>query len=598
MSATAIVTAMSALAFGANADRAQAHAQMSQREIAEIVRTYDIPAGPISTALNRLADESGARIVYDSRLTRSLRTRGLTGRRNLAEALSEVLSGTGLHYELSNNGKSALIVLAQAGDTRNDASASGATPLPTIDIGAEPSITMDGHGSGAGGQGPGDRRTGYNAVSAPKTLKTDAPLLKTPISVDVVTRQTMDDQQAISVGDALLSNVSGVTPGLSGFELFKVRGFYNTVGNIYKNGLMEYRLRNLDTTNLQSIEVLKGPAAMLFGRGEPGGIVNMVVKRPLETPYYSVQQQVKSFSGTRTTVDATGPLTDDHMLLYRFNGEFYSTDSYRNFIFDRNVFLAPTLTFHPIEQFRMNIDFEYQSKTWVDDYPVLPALGGSPASIPVSRYLSTPNVTSAMPNNFDRKRIAVDWTYEFLPSWSLTNRLAYYSISTSNENMVGTGFNPLTGVLNRQINVFPTSWEETFSTNVDVKGKFSTGPLEHSVLVGFDYFANNLPIYNFFFSPISAINIYAPSYTKFENIYALQLFGKTGMKWTGVYGQDMISFLDDSVHVLLGGRYDWTETGSNKVLTSYADALNSYVNVYADAFSPRVGVVYQPTPWL
>ena len=210
MGATAIVTAMSALAFGSNADRAEAHAQMSQREIAEIVRSYDIPAGPISTALNSVADASGVRIVYDSRFTRSHRTRGLSGPHNLAEALSEVLSGTGLNYELSPNGKSVMIVLAQAGDTRNDASAGGATPLPTIDIGAEPSTTMGHPGSGAGGAGPGDRRTGYNAVSAPSTLKTDTPLLKTPVAVQVVTRQTMDDQQAISVADAVVTNVSGV----------------------------------------------------------------------------------------------------------------------------------------------------------------------------------------------------------------------------------------------------------------------------------------------------------------------------------------------------------------------------------------------------
>ena len=75
-------------------------------------------------------------------------------------------------------------------------------------------------------------------------------------------------------------------------------------------------------------------------------------------------------------------------MLYRFNGEFYRTDSYRDFVTDRNVFIAPTITFHPIEQFRMNIDFEYQNRTWVDDYPICPAVGGSPANIPISRYLS------------------------------------------------------------------------------------------------------------------------------------------------------------------------------------------------------------------
>jgi iron complex outermembrane receptor protein len=428
----------------------------------------------------------------------------------------------------------------------------------------------------------------------------DTPLLKTPIAVEVVTRQTMDDQQAISVGDALLSNVSGVTSGISGFELFKVRGFYNTVGNIYKNGLMEYRQRNYDTTNLQSIEVLKGPAAMLFGRGEPGGVIDMVVKRPLETPYYSLQQQVKSFGGTRTTLDATGPLSDDKSVLYRFNGEFYSTNSYRNFVTDRNVFLAPTITIRPIEQFQMNIDFEYQNKTYVDDYPILPAIGGAPANIPISRYLGEPSVMKWSPDHFERKRIAYDWTYDFLPGWSLTNRLSYYNLNSRNENLSIFGVNQATGVMTRVLNFFPGYTEDSLATNLDLKGKFTTGPLAHSVLLGYDYFGTYLPTYAYyFFSPINAINIYAPTYWLRENPYrTAPSYGVAGQKWSGVYGQDMISFFDDSVHVLLGGRYDWTETGSNKVFTSDYAARASYVNVYSNAFSPRVGVVYQPLPFL
>lgn len=114
MSAATFMTAMCALSIGATADRAQAHAQMPEKEAAAIARSYDIPAGLVSTALNRLADESNARIIYDSNLTRSLRTKGLAGRHTLAEALSEILSGSGLRYQLSDDGKSALIVLAQS----------------------------------------------------------------------------------------------------------------------------------------------------------------------------------------------------------------------------------------------------------------------------------------------------------------------------------------------------------------------------------------------------------------------------------------------------------------------------------------------------
>ncbi|WP_255608815.1 TonB-dependent receptor [Methylosinus sp. Sm6] len=572
---------------------------MSEKEIAEIVRGYDIPAGPVSTALNRLADESGVRIVYDSRLTRFVRSRGLTGRHKLAEALAELLSGTGLHFELSANGKSALIVLAQAGDTRNDASAGGATPLPPIDIGHE---QKENHGRGAGGspQGPGDRYTGYKADSASSAMKMDTPLLKTPVAIQVVTRQTMDDQQAISVGDAIVVNVSGVQMTPNFYEAYKVRGFTNYASS-YKNGLVEYRMRNLDTTNLQSIEVLKGPAAILYGRVEPGGLIDLVVKRPLETPYYSVQQQNGSFGMTRTTLDATGPLIADKSVLYRFNGEFYHSYSYRDFVKDQNVFLAPTLSFHPIEQFRLNIDFEYQHRTAVSDYPHLPAIGGYPAQIPISRYLQPPLLTTSSPVQFDKKRIAYDWTFAFDKNWSLTNRLSYMSSADSTTNSLALSVDQVTGDLRRSLTNTTSvggGKEIDFATNVDLHGHFETGPLTHAALLGFDHLSTRMPMSNTIFRSLSSINIYAPNYWTLDNPLGAPLYVRQAQKWTGVYAQDLISFFDDSVHVLLGGRYDWAETSSNKNTSSYAGAMSTYTTDYNKAFSPRAGLVYQPLPWL
>ncbi|PWB83787.1 MAG: TonB-dependent siderophore receptor, partial [Methylocystaceae bacterium] len=492
-----------------------------------------------------------------------------------------------------DNGRSVSIVLAQ-NDRGVMTDASGATPLPTIDVGAE---TKRLHGAQAAPQGPGDRYTGYRpASSAPMTLKTDTPLMQTPISVQSVTRQTMDDKQAITIRDALISNVSGVTLTPNFFDtVVNVRGF---MAPTYRNGLMEQRYRHLDTTNLQSIDVLKGPAAMLFGRMEPGGLVNMVVKRPLETPYYSVEQQIGSYGLTRTIVDATGPVTDDKSILYRFNGEFFRTDSYRDLVNDRNVFLAPTITLHPIEQFRINIDFEYDNRTWVDDYPIYPAVGGGPANIPRSRYLSPAFITARMPNNMDKKRIAYDWTYDVLPGWSVTNRLNYSNTGTQTENGFPLALDEATGLMNLFLTYNPGTTDKNFATNLDVKGKFATGPLEHSILVGFDYFNYFTPLYGGASIFAGPVDIYQPNYWRFVNLNASQQYNMTGQKWTGVYGQDMISFWDDKVHVLLGGRYDWAETSGNRDRTSAALANATYRTSYDTGFSPRVGLLYQPLPWL
>ena len=258
--------------------------------------------------------------------------------------------------------------------------------LPQIDIGADqagaggPASASEPAPTSALGSNPGGRITGYNATSATSALKMDTPILQTPVAVQVVTRETMDDQQAITVADSIMTNSSGVQPYASYTEEYKVRGFTTWP---YRNGLQQFSTNYIDTANVQSIGVLKGPAAILYGRVEPGGIIDIVTKRPLETPYYSVQEQIGSYGLTRTTVDATGPLTADKSLLYRFNGDYYR-EELRSAISsnDRQVFLAPTISWRPIEQFKINVDFEYQHRVYVDDYPLFPAVGGAPAQIP------------------------------------------------------------------------------------------------------------------------------------------------------------------------------------------------------------------------
>ncbi|WP_246659902.1 MULTISPECIES: TonB-dependent siderophore receptor [Methylosinus] len=593
MGSTLAIAAIGALTLGSGVSDSPAQAAISPQERSGLVQNYRIPSGPLPGALNAFADLNGLQILYDADVTGRLKTVGLDGDFAVDEGLDRLLSGTGLSWRFAAKGKTVSIILAQ-NDRGVTNDAIGAESLPAIDIGADRGKVKP---AAAGAQGPGDRSTGYRpSATAPTTLKTDAPLMQTPMSIQAVTRQTMDDQQAITFRDALVSNVSGVTLTPNFFDnVVKVRGFQ---ANTFKNGLLEFRFRHFDTTNLQSLDVVKGPAAMLFGRMEPGGLVNMVVKRPLETPYYSVEQQIGSYGLTRTIVDATGPVTDDKSILYRFNGEFFRSGSYRDVINDRNVFLAPTITLHPIEQFRMNIDFEYDNRTWVDDYPIYPAVAGGPANIPRSRYLSPAFITARFPDNMDKKRIAFDWTYDFLPGWSLTNRLSYSNAGYQTNNGFPFGFNQATGVLSRFLTYLPGYTDKNFATNLDLKGKFTTGPLEHSILAGFDYFNYFTPMYAGLSVLGSSVNIYAPNYWQFENLAQAQTYTVLGQKWTGVYAQDTISFLDDTVHVLLGGRYDWAETWQSRYRTSAALANATYWASYDKGFSPRVAVLYQPWPWL
>jgi iron complex outermembrane recepter protein len=478
---------------------------------------------------------------------------------------------------------------------------------PNASVGREAAIDADAPGSSQNGAGLGGRFTGYSVDADAPALssKSNIPLIRNPVSLQVVTRQTLDDKQSISVQDALVGGVSNVQPKADTFyDGFTIRGFNNS--SIFRNNLQAPSITHLQTANLQSIEVLKGPAAMEFGRLEPGGVVNLVVKRPLDTPYYSVQQQIGSWSHTRTTVDATGPLTQDKTWLYRVNASFDRGDSFRNFVFNQDAFIAPTISWRPDNHLRFNIDAEYQNTIFVADADsAIPAVGLRPAAIPVSRYLQNPAVTRANPSRKLRGMIGYDWTFDYDENWSVTNRFAYTDIQEAQRiTDFYDGFNESTGDVLRGI------WdinghESLLTTNLDLKGKFETGPLKHSTLLGWDYLNDENKGYGKSGNAFDPINIYAPSYSL--SGYSKQphdFHFPFRQSWKGVYGQDMISFYEDRIHLLLGGRHDWASYGTGNSPTSFEEAYgfynpdtgNGFQPATDQAWSPRLGVVLQPIP--
>jgi iron complex outermembrane receptor protein len=492
-------------------------------------------------------------------------------------------------------------------------------------------------GSSQSGAGLGGRFTGYNVNPETPALATKdgIPLNKMPANVQVVTRQAMDDRQDVTVRDAVVGWVSSVQPPSTTadsnnfYDGFNIRGFDNA--SIFRNDLRVFEVTNIETANLQSIEVLKGPAAMLFGRLEPGGVVNLVVKRPLETPYFSVQEQAGSWGMTRTTADATGPLTSDKTWLYRVNTDFTHTGSFLNQdVTLQNAFIGPTLTWHPIEQFRFNLDGEYQNTIFSDVANGVPALGNRPAPIPITTYVADPAVTVANPNRQQREFAGYDWTYDLAKDWSLTNRFSYTNTNyrqfeTLTGNYSGLPFDPFTGLAS--FNLWDAFVDTRYiASNLDLKGKVETGPFEHQILVGVDFWKleKNIEAYSGPNPTVGPLEVFAPFYANWGYVSSFSpLAGAYGIQpnmggivpnsyyplretWDGIYAQDMVSFLEDKIHVLLGGRYDWAWYGSGYSAYAMQDALTYYnpltggnFAVNTDrALSPRAGVVIQPVPWV
>jgi iron complex outermembrane recepter protein len=609
MGATALVTAMSAFAFGGVVD-ARAHGRLPEREIVEIVRAYSIPAGRMSTALNRLADASGVLIVYDTALTRALKTRGVDGTHSLNAALEKLLSGTELNYQVAADGKSVLIVLAQndAG-VRSDAAAEA---LPPIDVGAERAAPAERKRSGYGGAGPGQdpyNKT-YVLQNASTGTKTDTPVMETPLNIQSVTQQVLRDQQAITIEQAL-QNVSGVVVGGGGafgggtpYGGINLRGFSSDV--YFRNGFRMAPngsgidgISTIQLANISSIEVLKGPGATLYGLLEPGGVVNIITKEPLNAPYYSMGQQIGSFANYRTTIDATGPVTKDGDWLYRVNLSYQNNGapfgSPIELIHGQDIFIAPTLKWNIDAATSVKLEVQYDENRSAITFGSTPAFNGQFLSLPRNR-----NYAERSPDTLKTFFSALTWSHQFDNDWSIKQQIAYKRAEDASSTRLpafildtGTGF-----LVERYAGEFGRQ-QTAFSTNVDVVGHFDTFGAKHTLLLGGDFYRASTGNQSFInFTSFSAIDLFDPVHPGTPFLAAAVPYGAGSnlQDTAGFYLQDQIKLPFD-VSILAGARYQYIQQKSASGLTA-ATLTPSDKVATAEAVTPRFGLLWRPEQWV
>lgn len=233
------------------------------------VRSYNIPAQSLNSALQKLADQSGIAVMFTENLVAGKTSPDLSGAYTAKEALQKLLTGTGLGYTFTSDDAVAVKPF--------ESGSNAASTLPAVKVvGQAVYDSTDPY------------NTDYNRINAVTATRTDTPLMQTPMSVKVVPQQVLKDQQAITI-DQALRNVSGAVSGAQGSGTFFLRGFGNY--NNYRDGFLNQSqwAHTEDLANIERVEVLKGPGSLLYGRSEPGGIVNFVTKQPLDTPYYSLR---------------------------------------------------------------------------------------------------------------------------------------------------------------------------------------------------------------------------------------------------------------------------------------------------------------------
>ncbi|MBD2253836.1 TonB-dependent siderophore receptor [Nostoc parmelioides] len=425
---------------------------------------------------------------------------------------------------------------------------------------------------------------GYRVPTATTATKTDTPLRDIPGSIQVIPRRILEDQKTTRIQEAL-ENISGVRKqgNLGGSDAggYKIRGF-DQDGN-FRNGFNDNDFySSVDTANIDRIEVLKGPASVLFGQAEPGGIVNIVTKQPLSTPYYSAEFNIGNYGFYRPSFDISGPLTDDGSVLYRLNVAYQNAGSFRDYNFTERVFVAPVITWNISDRTTLTFDLEYLNNSYLFDRG-LPSIGDRPAPIPISRFIGLPQSVYEDSN----LRVGYRLEHEFSQDWQLRNAFSFVSGRLAGDYAIGG--NDLVDDQFAPIFIGRDSFSrKIYTLQTELVGRFKTGTIVHQPLIGVELRRNTWEYTSFDVADLIQLDIFNPNYdVDLPDIPDEQTFSYTTRRDTlGIYIQDQITFADN-LKVLIGGRFDAfqrEETGFAETTTE--ESLS--------AFSPRVGIVYQP----
>jgi iron complex outermembrane recepter protein len=430
---------------------------------------------------------------------------------------------------------------------------------------------------------------GYYVPDASAATRTDTPLRDIPQAIQVIPQEVIEDQQATLLDDAL-RNATGVTlrsPN-DGRIIFNSRGFFSSdlTGNILRNGLRDpFAAIGLDLSNIERVEVLRGPASVLYGAASPGGTVNLITKQPLTDPFYSIEGIIGNYDFYRGAVDLSGPLNGSETLLYRLNLSYTNQDLFTDFSRRENLSIAPVLSLALGENTRLTLEGDYIDLNLERSSLGVPARGTVLPNIngEFSRGLSINE------GSFERQigRIGYALEHEFSDNWSLRNAFRYGFYRTDDRFFFATALLPDDRTLERKFDSGEDQWDY-YELTTNAVGRFSTGSIEHELLVGFDL-SNRDDRSQSTTREAAPIDLFDPDFG--ESLGAITATSDTATftDAIGIYVQDQIA-LADNLNLLLGLRFDAFEQTGRDYLEDTSETQSG------DAFSPRLGIVYQPIP--
>ena len=540
---------------------------------------YTISPGPLGQVLSSFAARSGINLAIEPALVEGRQSVGLQGEFALQAGFLRVLAGSGLRAVDHGNG---VYVLA---------------PILQTDAALELDATqvVDTRFSSTIGDGP---VPGYVAKRTTVGTKTDTPINEIPQSISVITRDEMD-QRGVQDFNAAVAYTPGIRAldyaGGQGAPDIFLRGFraFNLFG-LYQDGLRtgfnQYDT-NFEIFGLERVDVVKGPASVLFGQMAPGGVVNMTSKRPQETPIRHLEVQYGSFDRRQLGLDVGDQLDNDGTLFGRLVLLQRESDTQVRHAPDDRTYVAPSLTWKPDDANTLTLLGSYsKSRT-----------GGSEQSFPLigtvrkSPYGHIDSDTDlgwkGSYYHSENTVIGVQYEHQFDNGWKLQQNLRYMH---SNVGYLSSGPDVVLNADGRTqdigLQLRPKN-SDTFLIDNHLQGLVDTGPLQHILLAGLDYSHYKARETRRNGDPdpeVEMIDLYRPVYGGGAIWYdPLQRSTDTRLQQVGLYLQDQIKL--DRWALTLGGRQDWSTAweeglyfGTEQVDTVQRDRK----------FTGRVGLAY------
>ena len=428
--------------------------------------------------------------------------------------------------------------------------------------------------------------------------KTDTPIQKVPQSISVVTAEEMALHQPKSVKEAL-SYTPGVAVGTRGasntYDYLIIRGFAadGQSQNNYLNGLKLqgnfYNDAVIDPYMLERAEIMRGPVSVLYGKSSPGGLLNMVSKRPTTEPLKEVQFKAGTDSLFQTGFDFSDALDDDGVYSYRLTGLARSANAQQKGSEEQRYAIAPAFTWRPDDKTNFPFLSYFQNEPETGYYGWLPK-EGTVEPLPNGKRLPTDFNEGAKNNTYSRneKMIGYSFDHEFNDTFTVRQNLRFAQNKVSQKSVYGYGMcsDPLYTKDQEALKASPclsipqSQWGHTltrqyvidneklenFSVDTQLQSKFATGSVDHTLLTGVDFMRmrNDIDSWFGYAGSVAPSDIYNLDRSDFDfgahpnpsGPYRVLL----KQKQTGLYVQDQAQW--DKVLVTLGGRYDWADQSS------------------------------------